>query len=240
MRETISSEKYILQPRANNSILPMSVDTLPLNPRWVGSRWSSATLAAWFLPRCPIEPGPSDTTHQCLTDWANQPLTGPIVVRPLYWLPESGRWVGTFRPCVSLALLQLTWSVWPLTWPLCVTRPAGRRRPSLNSWSADPANCHSLYTGVHLFPGRKTWLLRFRNICFYNSWSLSGTHCTVVSLCVTAVPECLYCCALVTGRPLPVSLYWGMLSSTQPKICSVTSLHAVIAMSQHRSGTSTT
>ena len=31
MKETVSSEKYILQPRAHNSILPMSVDTLPLN-----------------------------------------------------------------------------------------------------------------------------------------------------------------------------------------------------------------
>ena len=30
LKETASSEKYILQPRAHNSILPMSVDTLPL------------------------------------------------------------------------------------------------------------------------------------------------------------------------------------------------------------------
>ena len=30
MKETVSSEKYVLQPRAHNSILPMSVDTLPL------------------------------------------------------------------------------------------------------------------------------------------------------------------------------------------------------------------
>ena len=30
LKETVSSEKYILQPRAHNSILPMSVDTLPL------------------------------------------------------------------------------------------------------------------------------------------------------------------------------------------------------------------
>ena len=32
LKETVSSEKYILQPRAHNSIFPMSVDTLPLNP----------------------------------------------------------------------------------------------------------------------------------------------------------------------------------------------------------------
>ena len=30
LKGTVSSEKYILQPRAHNSILPMSVDTLPL------------------------------------------------------------------------------------------------------------------------------------------------------------------------------------------------------------------
>ena len=30
LKETVCSEKYILQPRAHNSILPMSVDTLPL------------------------------------------------------------------------------------------------------------------------------------------------------------------------------------------------------------------
>ena len=30
LKETVRSEKYILQPRAHNSILPMSVDTLPL------------------------------------------------------------------------------------------------------------------------------------------------------------------------------------------------------------------
>ena len=31
LKETVSSEKYILQPRAHSSILPMPVDTLPLN-----------------------------------------------------------------------------------------------------------------------------------------------------------------------------------------------------------------
>ena len=30
LKETVSSEKYIPEPRADNSILPMSVDTLPL------------------------------------------------------------------------------------------------------------------------------------------------------------------------------------------------------------------
>ena len=30
LKETVSSEKYILHPRAHNSILSMSVDTLPL------------------------------------------------------------------------------------------------------------------------------------------------------------------------------------------------------------------
>ena len=33
LKETVSSEKCILQPRAHNSILPMSVDTLPLTER---------------------------------------------------------------------------------------------------------------------------------------------------------------------------------------------------------------
>ena len=37
LKETVSSEKYILQPRAHNSILPMSVDTLPLTHHWLGN-----------------------------------------------------------------------------------------------------------------------------------------------------------------------------------------------------------
>ena len=36
LKEMVSSEKYILQPCAHNSILPMSVDTLPLKPSRAG------------------------------------------------------------------------------------------------------------------------------------------------------------------------------------------------------------
>ena len=44
LKETVSSEKYILQPRAHNSILPMSVDTLPLTV--IGIRTREEATAA--------------------------------------------------------------------------------------------------------------------------------------------------------------------------------------------------